>query len=147
MANRIIEFASKTSEQSEQPYEFDSNLQMLVILKESQKIKKTGWNFLYQTPHKIKWALKYRCECQPSENSHFFAIGTRLSLHKALWNPLGFSTRLRRSIFSVGKVNCTELHHNLYFCGLRYMILTQLFCQATFAGIYLSSAVDVYVRT
>ena len=39
MTNRINQFASKKSDQSEQSYEFDSNLQMLVILKASQKIK------------------------------------------------------------------------------------------------------------
>ena len=36
----INQFVSKKSEQSEQSSEFDLNLQMLVIFKASQKIKK-----------------------------------------------------------------------------------------------------------
>ena len=42
MAICINQFVSKKSGQSEQSSEFDLNLQMLVILKASQKIKKTG---------------------------------------------------------------------------------------------------------
>ena len=81
----INQFVSKKSEQSEQSSEFDLNSSNVGYFQALSKIKKRGQNVLYETPHKIKRTLKYRCECQIQVKiNSFFAIGTRLSLHKAL---------------------------------------------------------------